>query len=297
MAPTRNVARMLGDSHTGHAVRPSSASSADAGAALSAFSTWRTVRARSSATVGCASQALHPAFALSSAHIFDTSGVSTMIGGPSPDRGTVKLDRYNRRHDPLVSAMNVERRSLLGGAADAYGIVIVIDVLRAFSCSALMFHYGIRDLALVRTPQDALAFRDRDPDYLVAGEVKGVKVEGFDLGNSPADIVSKGESFFRGRRVAARSSAGTQGVLAAAAHAEQVILGSYMTAAATAAYIRDRARVDALVRGHETTVTIVAMGFEGVRPSVEDERCGDYLEHLLADGGEGECEAEGRYVN
>ena len=186
--------------------------------------------------------------------------------------------------------MNVERRSLLGGAADAHGIVIVIDVLRAFSCSALMFHYGIRDLALVRTPQDALAFRDRDPDYLVAGEVKGVKVEGFDLGNSPADIVSKGESFFRGRRVAARSSAGTQGVLAAAAHAEQVILGSYMTAAATAAYIRDRARVDALVRGHETTVTIVAMGFEGVRPSVEDERCGDYLEHLLADGGEGEGE-------
>ena len=182
--------------------------------------------------------------------------------------------------------MNVERRSLLGGAADAYGIVIVIDVLRAFSCSALMFHYGIRDLALVRTPGEALAFRDRDRDYLVAGEVKGVKVEGFDLGNSPADIVSKGESFFRGRRVAARSSAGTQGVLAAGAHAEQVILGSYMTAAATAAYIRDRARADALVRGHETTVTIVAMGFEGVRPSVEDERCGDYLEHLLRGGSE-----------
>jgi len=181
--------------------------------------------------------------------------------------------------------MKVERRSLLAGAADAHGIVIVIDVLRAFSCSALMFHYGIRDLALVRTPEEALAFRDRDPDYLVAGEVKGVKVEGFDVGNSPADIVSKGESFFRGRRVAARSSAGTQGVLAAAARAEQVLLGSYMTAASTAAYIRDHAHVDALVRGHPTTVTIVAMGFEGVRPSVEDERCGDYLEHLLRSGG------------
>src|SRR5258705_9330564 len=180
--------------------------------------------------------------------------------------------------------MRIERRSLLAGAAEARGVVVVIDVLRAFSCSALMFHYGIRDLTLVRTPGEALAFRDRDPDYLIAGEVKGVKVEGFDLGNSPADIVSKGESFFRGRRVAARSSAGTQGVLAAAAHAEQVILGSYMTAAATAAYIRDRARGDALVRGHETTVTIVAMGFEAVRPSVEDERCGDYLEHLLRGG-------------
>jgi len=174
-------------------------------------------------------------------------------------------------------AMRVERRSLLAGAADAQGIVVVIDVLRAFSCSALMFHYGVRDLTLVRTPQEALAFRDRDPDYLVAGEVKGVKVEGFDLGNSPADIVAKGEAFFRNRRVAVRSSAGTQGVLAAAANAEQVILGSYMTADAIARYIRTIGRNDAVV-------TIVAMGFEGITPSVEDERCGDYIEHLLNPG-------------
>ena len=170
--------------------------------------------------------------------------------------------------------MKVERRSLLTGAADAKGIVVVIDVLRAFSCTALMLHYGARDLALVRTPQEALAFRERDPDYLVAGEVKGVKVEGFDLGNSPADIVSKGEAFFRNRRVAVRSSAGTQGVLAAAVTARQVILGSYMTADAIARYIRTTGGNDALV-------TIVAMGFEGIKPSVEDERCGDYIEHLL----------------
>jgi 2-phosphosulfolactate phosphatase len=170
--------------------------------------------------------------------------------------------------------MRIQRRSLLAGAADARGIVVVIDVLRAFSCTALMFHYGVRDLALVRTPEEALAFRDRDPDYLVAGEVKGVKVEGFDLGNSPADIVSKGKVFFRNRRVALRSSAGTQGVLAAAANATQVILGSFMTAAAIAKYIRKTATPDALV-------TIVSMGFEGITPSIEDERCGDYIEHLL----------------
>ncbi len=231
-------------------------------------------------------------------------GAATAESLVSPGRAVVKLDRYNLLNatpatvhpashlagpaHPIVAApaprVNVLRRSLLAGAADAQGIAIVIDVLRAFSCSALMFHYGVRDLALVRTPQEALAFRDRDPDYLVAGEVKGVKVDGFDIGNSPADIVARGEAFFRGRRVAARSSAGTQGVLAAAAHAEQVMLGSYMTAAATAAYIRDRAHVDALVTGRDTTVTIVAMGFEGVRPSVEDERCGDYLEQLLTAG-------------
>src|SRR4051812_44316267 len=177
--------------------------------------------------------------------------------------------------------MRIERRSLLAGAADARGIAVVIDVLRAFSCSALMFHYGVRDLALVRTPGEALAFREEDPDYLVAGEVKGVKVDGFDIGNSPADIVSKGEPFFRNRRVALRSSAGTQGVLAAAADADQVVLGSFMAASAIARYIKDVSLNDALVHGRDTIVTIVAMGYEGVRPSVEDERCGDYLEHLL----------------
>ena len=177
--------------------------------------------------------------------------------------------------------MKVERRSLLGGAADASGIAVVIDVLRAFTCSALMFRYGIRDLCLVRTPEEALGFRASDPDYLVAGEVKGRKVDGFDVGNSPADIVARGERLFSGRRVVARSSAGTQGVLAAASRAQQVVLGSYLTAASTAAYIRDSVRVDALVRGEDVTVTLVAMGFEGVRPSIEDERCADYLEHLL----------------
>jgi phosphosulfolactate phosphohydrolase-like enzyme len=63
-------------------------------------------------------------------------------------------------------------------------------------------------------------------------------------------------------------------VLAASATAEQIILGSYMTAAATANHIRRRAVPDAVV-------TIVAMGFEGIATSVQDERCADYLEHLL----------------
>jgi 2-phosphosulfolactate phosphatase len=171
--------------------------------------------------------------------------------------------------------MRIERRSLLPGAAGARGVVIIIDVLRAFSCAALMFRYGIEELVLVRSPGDALAFRQLHPGSLAAGEVKGEKVPGFDLGNSPRDIVEKGEAFFRGRTVALRSSAGTQGALAAAASAERIVLGSYLTAAATARYVRAHSG-----DGHDVA-TIVAMGFEGLEESVEDERCGDYLEHLM----------------
>jgi 2-phosphosulfolactate phosphatase len=163
---------------------------------------------------------------------------------------------------------------MLSGAAGARGVAIIIDVLRAFSCAALMFRYGITELVLVRTPDQALAHRDRHPGSLAAGEVKGVMASGFDLGNSPRDIVEKGQEFFRGRSVALRSSAGTQGALEASATADRIVLGSYMTAAATARYVRGAASSD-------NVATIVAMGFEGVETSVEDERCGDYLEHLL----------------
>jgi 2-phosphosulfolactate phosphatase len=163
---------------------------------------------------------------------------------------------------------------MLGGATGARGVAIVIDVLRAFSCAALMFRYGITELVLVRTPEQALAVRARHPRTLAAGEVRGERAEGFDLGNSPLDILRKGEDFFRGRSVALRSSAGSQGALAASTTAERIVLGSYMTAAATARYVQ-RPGASAPV------ATIVAMGFEGVETSIEDERCGDYLEHLL----------------
>jgi 2-phosphosulfolactate phosphatase len=170
--------------------------------------------------------------------------------------------------------MKVVRKSLLEGAQSAEGIVVVIDVLRAFTCSALMFHFGIEELALVRTPQEALAIRAKDSRYLVAGEVGGIKAEGFDLGNSPKDVVELGEQFFRGRKVALRSSAGTQGVLAAGAHAREVILGSYLTASAIAKYLWAKDSADLLV-------TVLAMGYEATTKSIEDESCGDYLEHLL----------------
>src|SRR5437763_12910661 len=110
--------------------------------------------------------------------------------------------------------IRVERRSTLAGGRQAAGTVVVIDVLRAFTCAAMMFGYGIRKLVLVGDTEEALALRRADPEYVVAGEVNGVKPDTFDVGNSPSEIIEKGESYFQGRKVVLRSSAGTQGALA-----------------------------------------------------------------------------------
>jgi 2-phosphosulfolactate phosphatase len=170
--------------------------------------------------------------------------------------------------------MKIERRSTLAGAKEAQGIVVVIDVLRAFTCAAMMFNYGISELVLVATADEAFEFRRRDPRYLIAGEIGGKQVDGFDLGNSPDEIIEKGEHYFKGRKVILRSSSGTQGATALKANVQEIIVTGYLTASAVARYIRNK-------KENELIVTLLGMGSEGKEKSTEDECCGNYIEHLL----------------
>lgn len=173
-----------------------------------------------------------------------------------------------------LQKIRIERRSALEGAQNATGTVVVIDVLRAFTCAAMMLGYGVTELRLVGTVEQALELRCSDPSFLAAGEVDGARVDQFDLGNSPGEIMEKGERYFRGRKVALRSSAGTQGALAVRRTAKEIIVAAYSTASAVARYIREKA-----VDNH--VVTLLGMGFRGAKKCVEDECCADYIEHLL----------------
>ena len=84
--------------------------------------------------------------------------------------------------------MNVQRGSLLVGAQQARGLPIIIDVLRAFTTAAVLFDGGIEQLILVADPQEAFDLRQRH-GYLLAGENGGVKIDGFDFGNSPTELL------------------------------------------------------------------------------------------------------------
>jgi len=169
--------------------------------------------------------------------------------------------------------LRLVKKSLLSGAEEAEGISIVIDVFRAFTCSALMFHYGIKKCILVKEPEEALALKV-DDNIIISGEVNGRKHPGFDVGNSPAKIVELGKSFFLGKTVIQRTSSGTKGAVIACNKSDKVILGSFVTAKAIAEYIRP-------FKSQETTVSIIAMGSEGDKTSVGDECCSDYIEHLF----------------
>jgi 2-phosphosulfolactate phosphatase len=163
---------------------------------------------------------------------------------------------------------HIQRLRLLDGATKARGLTVVIDVFRAFSTAAYAFDRGASEVVLVAGVDDAFALRERWPDALIMGEVHGRRVPGFDFGNSTTAIA---RAELAGRRLIQRTSAGTQGVVAASG-AEEIFLGSFVCAGAL---------VRAIERAAPALVSLVAMGMRGERPAAEDEACAELLEARL----------------
>jgi 2-phosphosulfolactate phosphatase len=102
-------------------------------------------------------------------------------------------------------------------------VCIVLDVLRASSTMLAMFQARARELRLAESPEAALAIADGRRDaFWVCGERHGIKVEGFDYGNSPAEVA---EADLSGREVIYVTSNGTNALRAVAA-APVVLVGS-----------------------------------------------------------------------
>lgn len=157
---------------------------------------------------------------------------------------------------------------MIEGARQAEGLVVIIDVFRAFSLECWLYAMGAEEIRPVGAIEDALAWREKDPEAILIGERHGLKLDGFDFGNSPSTVDPE---IIRGKRIIHTTSAGTQGV-ANAIHAEEILTGSFVNAQAIAGYIRQR---------NPEIVTLVCMGKEGLAPAEEDELCALYLQSLL----------------
>jgi 2-phosphosulfolactate phosphatase len=169
--------------------------------------------------------------------------------------------------------MEIVRKSCAQGAKEASGLTVIIDVFRAFSCEPLFFHFGATKVVLESDPDRAMSLKKRHPELMLVGEVNEVPLENADLGNSPSEIILKGEVGFKGNAVVHRTTAGVTGAATVLEKADEVILGSFMTAKATAAY---------LLRRKPDLVTLLAMGERAQKKAPEDEACADYIEHLLS---------------
>src|SRR5512135_2299917 len=92
----------------------------------------------------------------------------------------------------------------------ATGLVVVIDVLRAFTNAAFAFSRGAKEIYPVNAVEEALQFKAGTPNSLACGEVGGLPPEGFDFGNSPTQTNTLD---LKGCALIQRTSAGTQGIV------------------------------------------------------------------------------------
>jgi 2-phosphosulfolactate phosphatase len=156
----------------------------------------------------------------------------------------------------------------LDTCSEANGLVVVIDVIRAFTNAAFAFSRGAKEIYPVSKVKEAIAFKAQHSDWLACGEVDGIPPEGFDFGNSPSQVLKLDLS---GKTIVQRTGAGTQGV-ARSLNAETMLATSFVIADATRRYIQ---------KLEPDCVTFVITGQTFTTGGDEDLACANYLEALL----------------
>jgi 2-phosphosulfolactate phosphatase len=135
---------------------------------------------------------------------------------------------------------------------------VVIDVLRATTSIVAAFQHGCRSILPVADFEEAQQARMAAPGAVLAGEQGGLRIPGFDLGNSPREFTREAVG---GRDVILTTSNGTK-TLRAVGGGRTVAIGALLNRAAVGDWL--------IARGADSL--IVCSGYEGGF-SLEDAVC------------------------
>ena len=168
--------------------------------------------------------------------------------------------------DLAFSPHELEKKDLRGKA------VVVIDALRATSTMIVAFENGCSAFIPVSTAKEAreLVALKKDPGLLLGGEREAVRIEGFDLGNSPLDYRPEK---VRGKVVVITTTNGTRALLAAR-KAAKVFIGAFLNLSALSRHLEEVGR----------DVIIACAGDEDLF-SLEDAVCGGAIMDRLEKAG------------
>ncbi|MDH5590176.1 MAG: 2-phosphosulfolactate phosphatase [Gemmatimonadota bacterium] len=160
------------------------------------------------------------------------------------------------------------------GARIPGSTVVVIDVVRATTTIVEALANGAWGIYPTSSTEDAvkLAGSLGREDTLLCGERKGLKIEGFDLGNSPADFR---RDVVEGKRLVMSTTNGTVAIVRAQ-DAERLVVAAFTNLSAAARLVAD-----------SESLVVICAGSDG-RFSLEDALCaGHLLTCLPGVGGEG----------
>lgn len=160
------------------------------------------------------------------------------------------------------------------------GIAVVIDVLRASTTMITALAHGAACVVPVADVVEARRLAsETGPAALLGGERGGVRIPGFDLGNSPLEYVA---GRVAGRTIVITTTNGTA-ALAAARGAREILIGALVNRSAVAAAIRrlagDGGRVHLVCAGTDGCVSaedVLAAG--AILDAADADRAGDALD-------------------
>lgn len=106
--------------------------------------------------------------------------------------------------DVIISADDIKEEKIRGK------VVVIIDVLRATSVMVTAMENGCKEIIPVKKVEEAMEIASKDRSkFLLGGERKGIKIDGFDFSNSPLEYES---SKVKGRTLVMTTSNGTQAI-------------------------------------------------------------------------------------
>ena len=145
----------------------------------------------------------------------------------------------------------------------AGGVAVIIDILRASTTMITALHHGAAAVVPCGTVEQAMHLRrNSGPEtrVLLGGERGGIRIEGFDLGNSPADYTA---DVVDSRILAFTTTNGTRALLRSV-QADQIVVGAFVNLSVLVAHLRRKNRPVHLVcagtDGHITGEDVLFAG-------------------------------------
>jgi 2-phosphosulfolactate phosphatase len=125
---------------------------------------------------------------------------------------------------------------------------VVIDVIRATSTICQALASGYERVLCTAELEDARALRSEIPGIILGGERLGVRIDGFDLGNSPTEYLEP-----RSAVLGMSTTNGTRAIVTAAARCKRVLVASLLNLEA----------VTEAARAHGDDVAVFCAGVKG----------------------------------
>lgn len=123
------------------------------------------------------------------------------------------------RIDIIDVAGNITKEKVQGKTA------IIIDVLRATSVMTTALAHGVKAIYPYKDIESVLENSKKDSNPLLCGERKGLKIDGFDCGNSPLEYPRE---LVEGRNMYMTTSNGTRAIEKTAEGAERIYISAFL---------------------------------------------------------------------